>query len=145
MANSGGLPAGGSVLTLSTKVSKGIGLGPSRQRPGWRPFVALMERKMGAGALHTQSLRRVKTGELARVEARDQEDLWCPCPYAFAFPSPNSETFCYFLSLPHLQCSPCPTIGQYSVFLTFIIKKFKHRKNGKNCTLNMSLPFRFYN
>lgn len=28
MANSGGLPAGGSVLTLSTKVSKGIGLGP---------------------------------------------------------------------------------------------------------------------
>lgn len=84
-------------------------------------------------------------GVSSRVEARDQEDLWCPCPYAFAFPSPNSETFCYFLSLPHLQCSPCPTIGQYSGFFTFIIKKFKHRKNGKNCTLNMSLPFRFYN
>lgn len=59
----------------------------------------------------------------AHVEARTEEEIGCLGPYAFAFPSPNSETFCYFLPSPHPQCSLCSTVGEYSVFQNVLLKR----------------------
>lgn len=107
--------------------NKGSDLRPSGWRPGWWPLSGTeIERKLGAGGLHIQSLRRVKTGELMwRQEVRRIIFAWVHVHLHFLLQIQKLSGISFLF--PHPQCSPCWTAGQYSrFFLThFIIKMFK--------------------
>lgn len=138
MANPGGLLAGGSILMLSTRA---VVQGPLDRDLAEGLLVALWLRGRWVLEGCTPSpWGRWKLG--SSCGTRSQEGFWCLGPHAFAFSPSNSETFCYFPPLPSTMSSWQHSRTIFRFFLLFIIKKFKHWKNGKNCIVNISLPSR---